>query len=181
MFTTAARWLPRPVLVMTAPASVLLALTACSSSGSTPPVATARPVTTPTSASATVSADPVTPTASPTPTPTPTAATATATRSGVAPRAYGTASQVKDLFIELVRKNCGPAYMKDTDKPADPTAASVRRGPTTKEWLVTDKIGEKILINTSTRKVYSRQGPKGTLPGDYSFDCDSKVFLGTWD
>jgi hypothetical protein len=57
----------------------------------------------------------------------------------------------------------------------------VRRGPTKNEWLVTDKSGDKMVINTSTKRVYSTDGPHGSLTGDYTFGCDGVVFPGTWD
>lgn len=151
--------------------TALLALSACSGQSAAPSTAATGPV-------ATRSASPTAPS------PTPTAATASATpvaattQPAVRP---ATATQVKALFVTLVEKHCGPAYMKGTSNPTNPKTATVRQGPSTKEWLVTDRAGHKMVINTSTRHVYSTDGPKGQLPAEYTFGCDEDVFQGTWD
>ena len=159
---------------MAAASGILLTLSACDSANS--PTPTAAPAIITTSPAVTTTSAPVATTTQGAPTP-----TATGTRSAVPNQPFTTASQVEGLFVQLVEDHCGPAHVEGSSKPVDPTKATVRRGPTAKQWLVTDKAGDKILINTTTRKVYSTDGPKGMLPAGYTFGCDEKVFLGTWD
>ena len=88
-----------------------------------------------------------------------------------------TAASVLAEFKALVRKHCAPAYTGgDTHVPM-PTAKSAQLKSGSK-WLVRDDENiDQMLFDRATGIVTSKQGPDGSLPQVYVFECDPEVFI----